>query len=246
MKIGNIKNINFKSQMLNRYITSKASYPETNAQQQNTAPIGTFNQFAYQVNQPCAINTPESNNIQFVINTNSQNNETAIQINLSQAKESKQNPATFKILSKILDNIESEKRAFDNENWNHIAFSNGILSCEAKGKEGNFMGLFNSLTSSILSPDLSEENFNFAKSELIYRMKYNKSYASSQGMDTYPSIEELKKVTLDDVKKLHTDILSNSQIGISLSTSNEFYKENESKIIETLEKTFPKKQIKQC
>ena len=46
---------------------------------------------------------------------------------------------------------------------------------------------------SILSPDLSEEDFNYAKSELIYRRKHDKSQASLQTTNTYQSLEELKK-----------------------------------------------------
>lgn len=45
---------------------------------------------------------------------------------------------------------------------------------------------------------------------------------------------------VNDVKKLYTNILKNSQMNVSLTTSNEFYKENKAKIIETLEKEFPK------
>lgn len=254
MNINKIQNVNFKSQMLDKYTKSTPKQAQSNYRQQ-MAPVGSFEQFICQLNKPFAIQAPEfnietkelSNNIQLLIDSNNINEIPVACVNM--ITDEKIPIAIIEILNKILfENFFAINKKSDSISIVPECHQN-LMVCEIESKEAEFMDVFDFFCSKIVNLDISDENFNKVKNELISKKEQEKNKSSTNVMQKFylsenPSIEDLNKVTLDEIKKAYAKILANSQARISISSRSEFCKENKTKIANILEKTFPKMRTK--
>ena len=253
MNISEIQNIGFKSQMLDKRIEEIKSKAPISPLQNEIAPIGSFKQFLYQLNQPTlyaaefSINKMLlSNNVKLLIDSNSPAKTPVACICITTKEDI--NPAVAEILNSILYDESLKINEKNNSSSTTINLNQNFISCNVDANEADFARLFDSLCNAISSPNLSEENFNKIKNEIISKKKTEEKTPTQQAMQPfYPSrklsIEDLSKVTLKDVENAHTKIMTNSAITVSMSATNEFFKENKVKIIEILEKTLPKAQV---
>ena len=246
MKIKSIQKFNFTSQIPSKYIIAQNSQKSpVQAQAQSTVAGNIFNQFAYQLNtSQMPLDAPEitvektklKNNISLLVDTNTPNKPSGV-IALHTFDKKGINPSAYEVLSKMLFGESSKIGENNNAATSFIKFNNNTLQCELDTTEANFFDTLNSSVNIILHPDLSQDNFNKAKNDLLNDSKSDD--ASQKAMEVfcprnYSSSDELSKVTLDDVKKAHETVLKNSQMTVALSLPNEFYQQNRDKI----EKTF--------
>ena len=251
MKIFNIKNINFKSQMLDKYIQAHnyASNPAQN-QKQASLPMEAFNQFTYHSNK-INVNAPEftiekatlSNNIVFLLDNNSSDIPKMI-FSMVPIDEKGVKPAAFEILNEILFN-QSLQKGENDAAFSTIDYTNGELQCDINSDETEFFKTLNNSINIILHPDFSNENFIKAKNSIIEKARVHQSVSNKKPMETffpkkYSNANELEQISLDDIKEAHKKLIQNSQMKVCLSSTNTFYKENKDKIIEIFEKSFPK------
>ena len=252
MKIKNIQNTNFKSQLLDKYIKAQntANNPTQN-QKQAQLPIEIFNQFACHPNQiQTKVNAPEfiiekttlSNNIVFLADNNSSNTPKMI-FSILPVDKKEIKPAICEILNEILFN-QSLQTEENKPSFSTIDYMNNELQCSINSDETEFFKTLNSSIDTILHPDLSNENFIKAKTAVIERAKTHQFSFTNEPMEIffpkkYPNIDELEQISLDDIKKAHKEIIENSQMRIYLSSANAFYKENKERIIEIFQKSFP-------
>ena len=249
MKIFDIKNINFKSQMLNKYIQAQNS-TNNPMQNQTSLTIGSFNQFTYQSDKT-NVDAPEFiiekttllNNIVFLADNNSSDKPKMI-FSMFPVDEKGIKPAAFEILNEILFNQSLQTRE-NKSAFSIIDYINGELQCDINSDETEFFKTLNNSIDTILHPDFSNENFIKAKSSLIEKIKAYQFSSDKEPMEIffpkkYPNIDELEQISLDDVKKAHKNIIENSQMRVCLSSTNAFYKENKDKIIQIFEKSFSK------
>ena len=250
MKIKSIQKFNFTSQIPSKYIIVQNSQKSpVQAQAQSAVSGNIFNQFAYQLNTPqTSLDAPEitvektklKNNISLIVDTNSPNKPAGV-ITLRTLDKKGINPSAYEVLSKMLFGESSKIGENNNAATSFIKFNNNTLQCELDTTEANFFDTLNSSVNIILHPDLSQDNFNKAKNDLLNDLKSDD--ASQKAMEVfcprnYSSSDELSKVTLDDVKKAHETVLKNSQMTVALSLPNGFYQQNRDKIVQTFERSF--------
>lgn len=250
MKIKSIQKFNFTSQIPSKYIIVQNSQKSpVQAQAQSAVSGNIFNQFAYQLNTPqTSLDAPEitvektklKNNISLIVDTNSPNKPAGV-ITLRTLDKKGINPSAYEVLSKMLFGESSKIGENNNAATSFIKFNNNTLQCELDTTEANFFDTLNSSVNIILHPDLSQDNFNKAKNDLLNDLKSDD--ASQKAMEVfcprnYSSSDELSKVTLDDVKKAHETVLKNSQMTVALSLPNGFYQQNRDKIVQTFEQSF--------
>ncbi len=250
MKIKSIQKFNFTSQIPSKYIIAQNSQKSpVQAQAQSTVAGNIFNQFAYQLNtSQMPLDAPEitlektklKNNISLLVDTNTPNKPSGV-IALHTFDKKGINPSAYEVLSKMLFGESSKIGENNNAATSFIKFNNNTLQCELDTTEANFFDTLNSSVNIILHPDLSQDNFNKAKNDLLNDSKSDD--ASQKAMEVfcprnYSSSDELSKVTLDDVKKAHETVLKNSQMTVALSLPNEFYQQNRDKIVQTFEQSF--------
>lgn len=248
MKIKSIQKFNFTSQIPNKYIIAQNSQ-KSPVQAQSTASGNIFNQFAYQLNTPqTSLDAPEitlektklKNNISLLIDTNSPNKPAGV-ITLYTLDKKGINPSAYEVLSKMLFRESSKIGENNNTATSFIKYNGNVLQCELDTTEANFFDTLNSSVNIILHPDLSQDNFNKAKNDLLNDSKSDD--VSQKAMEVFcprnnSSSDELSKVTLDDVKKAHETILKNSQMTVAISLPKGFYQQNRDKIVQTFERSF--------
>lgn len=250
MKINSIQKFSFTSQIPNKYMIAQNDQKSpVQAQAQSTVAGNIFNQFAYQLNtSQMPLDAPEitlektklKNNISLLVDTNSPNKPAGV-ITLHTLDKKGINPSVYEVLSKMLFRESSKIGENNNTATSFIKYNGNVLQCELDTSEANFFDTLNSSVNIILRPDLSQDNFNKAKNDLLNDSKSDD--ASQKAMEVfcprnYSSTDELSKVTLDDVKKAHETILKNSQMTVALSLPGGFYQQNKDKIVQTFEQSF--------
>ena len=251
MNIKNIQNINFKSQLLDKYIKAQnAANNPTQNQKETSLPIGVFNQLACQPNKT-NVNAREFiiekatllNDIVFLADNNSSDIPKMI-FSILPVDKKEIKPAICEILNEILFNqsLQTEENKLS---FSTIDYMNNELQCSINSDETEFLKTLNDSIDIILHPDFSNENFIKVKNSLIERAKTRQFSFANEPMEIFfpkkhPSIDELEQISLDDIKKAHKKIIENSQMRVCLSSTSAFYKENKDRVIGIFEKSFPK------
>src|SRR5699024_6991806 len=77
------------------------------------------------------------------------------------------NPSAYEVLSKMLFRESSKIGENNNTATSFIKYNGNVLQCELDTTEANFFDTLNSSVNIILHPDLSRDNFNKAKNDLL-------------------------------------------------------------------------------
>ena len=236
------QNINFSSSQQKEPVYYKIHSPYLN----NLINAANKTQFKINASEFNIEKSTLKNNVELFVELSDGNNLNVVRLRTKPSEKMQQNIIAAEILDKMILNSSLDKNSqIDINNFSCYEDSSlyGIVS--ANDKE-----LLEKLTQRIeqlFNPDLSLQNFEKAKSSLIERIK-KYGYTPEEKAKNIVlgraelKIEDIEKTTLDDVKKVYNQAVSNSQTKIVISASEKFYNDKKTDIINLLENKIPKMQ----